>query len=67
MKDIFYILFGLSIVGAYAWMNLAGVDPFAADTERAIEAPVRTGAAGAAVAGFHSRRRYGGSGFRPGK
>ncbi len=69
MKDVLYLVFGLAVVGGYAAMNITGIDPFAAGTERTIEAPVRTGVAGGAVGGVAGFRSYGyrGSGFRPGK
>ncbi len=62
MKELLYLLFGAAVVGGYVYMNVAGIDPFAAKTERAIAAPA---ARGAGAAGFVAGRY--GSGFRRGK
>ena len=64
MKEVLYLLFGLAVVGGYAYMNLRGIDPFATKAERSLAPPA---AVGAGAAGLRSYRYGRSSGFRPGK
>ncbi len=67
MKGLLYPIFGLAVIGGYAWINVTGTDPFAASTERTVGAPaVHAAAAAATVGGTYlgSRRR---SAYRYGK
>ncbi|MEM9071060.1 MAG: hypothetical protein AAGE52_21290 [Myxococcota bacterium] len=66
MKGLLYPIFGLAVVGGYAGLNVAGIDPFAAPTERAMAPPEIRAPAAAGVGtyiGSRSRRR----GYRYGK
>ncbi|HJK90374.1 MAG TPA: hypothetical protein RMH85_22220 [Polyangiaceae bacterium LLY-WYZ-15_(1-7)] len=63
MKKLLYPLFGLGVLGAYAGLNVTGVDPFATGTERAMSAPAIRSPAGRAAGGVI----YSSRGFRRGK
>ena len=62
MKGLLYPIFGILVVGTYAVLNLTGIDPFAAGTERQLGDPGIHSAGAVGLVGVSSR-----SGYRRGK
>ncbi len=53
LSYILYPLFGLLVVGAYAFVTARGIEPFGASTSRSTSAPAARAPGGAVVGGFH--------------